>query len=171
MKNRKLFAVICVLLLALSVSLVAAPVKVIAIHFGNPEYEDALVKEDYPGFEFYHTDGSTYHYGQDQKLIGNPNYLCGFYGDIPEKMGFSSNYTTEKSGFVYGPFRYGVVYVVGKNGIIAAQTSEKTKFLDDGYIEDYSDTYDLLRTSINKQLKSKYTKPAKKMNYITKVTQ
>ncbi len=171
MRNRKFFAIICVLLLTFAVSLVAAPVKVIAIHFGNPEYEGALDKEDFPGFEFYRTDGSTYRYQQDQKLIGNPNYLPGYYGEIPEKMGFSANYTYEKGSFYSHPFEKGIIYVIGKNGIIAARTSENSEFDEFAYNTDgYYADYDVLRTSIKKLVKEKYTKPAKKMVYIPKVT-
>ncbi len=124
MNNRKMFAIFCVLLLAFSVSLVAAPVKVIAVHYGNPDYEDALFKEDYPGFEFYHTDGSEYLYTIKNELyIGTlPGHLEGLYGEVPEKMGFSASYSTSK-GENY-PSKWGLYYLVGSNGVIAAQSNK-----------------------------------------------
>jgi len=169
MKKRNLFTIFCVLLLAVTF-LVAAPVKVIAVHFGNPEYEDALDRADFPGFEFYHTDGSTYYYTQVQKLLGNPNYLPGYYGEIPEKMGFSANNTTEKGGFTEGPYRHGVVYIVDKNGIIAGHTGEKSWFNENDYADNYYASYDYIKGHVKKLNKGKYAKAAKKMNVIPKVT-
>lgn len=123
MKTRKLLAVFCILLFAFSAVLSAEPVRVIAIHFGNPEYEDALFKEDYPGFEFYHTDGSEYLYTIKNELFFGtlPSHLEGLYGEVPEKMGFSASFSTSK-GEDY-PSKWGVYYLVGSNGVISARSS------------------------------------------------
>ena len=170
MKSKKFFAIFCAMLLAFTVCLVAAPVKVIAIHYGNPEYEDALEKADYPDFDFYHTDGSTYYYTQVQKLLGNPNYLPGNYGEIPEKMGFSANYAIEKGGFTSGPYSRGIIYIVDKNGIIAGKTSADARFNESNYSEDYYANYDVVKANLKKLSKGKYAKAAKKMTYIPKET-
>ncbi|NPE32124.1 hypothetical protein HNV12_30050, partial [Methanococcoides sp. SA1] len=73
MKNRKYLLVFCLMLFAFSVTLFAEPVKVIAVHYGNPEYEEALSKEDYPGFEFYKTDGSEWMYKVENTLFIGTN--------------------------------------------------------------------------------------------------
>jgi hypothetical protein len=114
-----MFAVFCILLFTFSTILVAEPVRVIAIHYGNPDYEDALFKEDYPGFEFYHTDGSEYLYSIKNELFFGtlPSHLEGLYGEVPEKMGFSASFSTSK-GENY-PSYWGVYYLVGSNGVIA----------------------------------------------------
>ncbi|MFO7841170.1 MAG: hypothetical protein R6V48_03295 [Fidelibacterota bacterium] len=120
MKKTGIIYVLLFFAVILSGMLMAQEIEVIAVHFGNPEYAESLRKDDYPGFAFYTTDGGSYYYMEDQKMIGNPNYLKGYYGEVPEKMGFSSNYTSDKDRVAY---REGVIYVVGANGVIAAQTS------------------------------------------------
>lgn len=128
MKDRKFFAVFCVLLLVFTASLIAAPVRVIAIHYGNPDYEDALFKEDYPGFEFYHTDGSEYFYSIKNELFFGtlPSHLEGLYGEVPEKMGFSASFSTSK-GENY-PSYWGRYYLIGSNGVIAARSTNTDYF-------------------------------------------
>lgn len=125
MRTRKLVAFVCILLFAVSGVLLAEPVRVIAIHYGNPEYEDALFKEDYPNFEFYHTDGSEYLYTfKDEFYIGTlPSHLEGLYGEVPEKMGFSASFSNSK-GEGY-PSYWGRYYLIGSNGVIADQSNNQ----------------------------------------------
>lgn len=159
MKNRKMSVVVCVLFLAFSVFLMAEPVRVIAVHYGNPEYEEVLSKANYPGFEFYHTDGSEWKYIVEYKAFqgGNPSHLEGLYGDVPEKMGFSASYATEKGGDA--PFRYGVIYLIGSNGVIATQTGAYSKFVDEvGLEEQYSNDYNNLRKNLRDIKKAKLPK-------------
>jgi len=131
MKNRKYLVVFCVLLLAFSLSLFAEPVKVIAVHYGNPDYEEALTKENYPGFEFYKTDGSEWMYQIENALFigGLPSHLEGLYGEVPEKMGFSASFAIEKGGAI--PYNLGVVFLIGTNGVVAAQTGPDNRFIED----------------------------------------
>jgi hypothetical protein len=165
MKNRKMFAIFCILLLALSVNLMAEPVKVIAVHFGNPEYESSLTKENYPGFMFYHTDGTEWKYVIENALYigGLPSHLEGFYGEIPEKMGFSASFATEKGGAI--PYNYGVAYLIGTNGVVAAQTGPYSEFLDGGEV--YYADFNNLKKNLKKIKKNTLPKalPATKQVY------
>lgn len=155
MKNRKVFVIFCILLLAFSVNLMAEPARVIAVHYGNPEYEEVLIKEDYPGFEFYHTDGSEFMYQiKNEFFIGTlPSHLEGLYGEVPEKMGFSASFAMEKGAS--SPFFYGAMYVVASNGIVAAQTGPECMFQDD---EAYYADYDVLKRELKKAKKNKLPK-------------
>ena len=163
MKNRRIITVICVLLLAFSVNLMAEPVKVIAVHFGNPEYEDALSKENYPGFEFYKTDGSEWKYKIESTFyIGtNPGHLEGYYGEVPEKMGFSASFASEKG---YTPYGLGVVYLIGSNGVIATQTGPDMRFIED---EAYFANFNNLKKNLKNLKKNRLPKvlPATKQVY------
>jgi len=125
----------------------AADVEVIAVHFGNPEYAESLRQDDYPGFSFYTTDGSSYYYGEDQKLIGNYNYLRGYYGEVPEKMGFAANYTDDKMSVRYPS----PIYVVGANGVIMNTNGNFG-----------------ISSAIKKVTKGKYEKLANKREYLKK---
>ena len=117
MKRRSIIPMLLFIAIIFSGMLIAQEIEVIAVHFGNPEYAETLRKDVYPGFEFYMTDGSSYYYGEAQKLIGNYNYLRGYYGEVPEKMCFAANYTDDKMRI---PYSYGSIYVIGANGVIAS---------------------------------------------------
>lgn len=158
MRNKKYLLVFCLMLFALSVTLFAEPVKVIAVHYGNPEYEDALSKEDYPGFEFYRTDGSEWKYLVENTLFigGLPSHLEGLYGEVPEKMGFSASFATEKGGEV--PFKLGVIYLVGSNGVIAAQTGPYAHFSDAHFPDEYWSDFDNLKKTLKNLKKNKLPK-------------
>jgi len=164
MKNRKYLVIICVLLLAFSLSLFAEPVKVIVVHFGNPDYEGALSKENYPGFEFYSTDGSEWMYRIENALFigGLPSHLEGLYGEVPEKMGFSASFATEKGGAT--PYDLGIIYLVGSNGVIAAQTGPYQRFIED---EVYYSDFNNLKKNLKNLKKNKLPKvlPATKQVY------
>lgn len=137
----------------------------IAVHLGNPEYASVLIREEYPGFRFYTTDGSCYKYTEEYKW-GNPNYLGGLYGEVPEKMGFSPNYG----------HNFPQIMIVGANGIIANSTS--AAFYDGltGFDEDYggeqSSEYTKKMKDLKKALsdvqKGKYAKavPESKRAYL-----
>ncbi|MDZ7821032.1 MAG: hypothetical protein U5N26_04000 [Candidatus Marinimicrobia bacterium] len=121
MKKSGIISVLLFITVFFSGMLVAQEIEVIAVHFGNPEYAETLRQDDYPGFAFYTTDGSSYYYIEDQKLIGNYNYLRGYYGEVPEKMCFAANYTDDKMRI---PHRTGAIFIVGANGVIAGQNTD-----------------------------------------------
>lgn len=166
MKNRKVFQLSAFLFVFFTV-LKAEPVKVIAIHYGNPDYEEVLSKDHYPGFEFYHTDGSEfmYTYGNSMFIGGLPSHLIGYYGEAPEKMGFSASYAQTKISA--SPFSYGVIYVVGSNGVIEMQTGPDEHFSEDLYPDEYSELFYELQKSLRKVKKNKLPKvlPVEKQVY------
>ncbi|MDD3716595.1 MAG: hypothetical protein PHX07_00720 [Candidatus Marinimicrobia bacterium] len=151
--KRELFLGLVISLL-FSAGIMAQELEIIAVHFGNPEYAKALSQDDYPGFSFYTTDGASYRYREEQVLVmKNPNYLEGYYGEIPEKMGFSANYTTEKG--TASPYIRGVIYLVGSNGVIYAQTSAGQKFNESNFSEIYYQDFELLKKAIKNLKKGK----------------
>ena len=121
MKRTGIISIVLFITVIFSGMLTAQEIDVIAVHFGNPEYAETLRQDNYPGFAFYTTDGSSYYYVEDQKLIGNYNYLRGYYGEVPEKMCFAANYTDDKMRIAN---RYGAIFVVGANGVIAGQDTD-----------------------------------------------
>lgn len=138
-------------------------IDVIAVHFGNPEYAKALSQEDYPGFTFYTTDGSSYYYIEEQAvMLKNPSFLEGFYGEVPEKMGFSANYTVEKGAGI--PYARGVIYLVGSNGIIAAQSAAVNNFNEENFPETYYQDFENMKKALKNLNKGKLTSPAKDMS-------
>lgn len=82
MKRTDIISVLLFITVIFSGILMAQEIEVIAVHFGNPEYAETLRQDDYPGFSFYTNGGSSYYYIEDQKLIGNYNYLREYYGEI-----------------------------------------------------------------------------------------
>lgn len=152
MNNKRIIVGILALMLIMSGILFAQSFEVIAVHFGNPDYAEALTQENFPGFKFYTTDGNCYRYREQQVLVlKNPEYLFGYYGEIPEKMGFTANYTTEKGSET--PFPEGVIYVVGKNGVISTQTSAMNKL--NGSSEMYWEDYNKLKKEMKRLKKGK----------------
>jgi hypothetical protein len=142
-------------------------VTCIAVHLGNPEYASVLIREEYPGFQFYTTDGSCFSYGDQSSRFGNPNYLGGFYGEVPEKMGLSPNYG----------FGLPKIMIVGANGIIAAHSTEISFYdallgFDDDYGGEQSSAYGKSMKAVTKALKDvqkgKYAKalPESKRVYL-----
>ncbi len=157
-KRMSLWGVIICLLLA--GGLMAQDLEVIAVHFGNPEYAKVLSQEDYPGFTFYTTDGSSYRYREEQVLVmKNPNYLEGYYGEVPEKMRFSANYTLEKG--TPAPYIRGVIYLVGTNGVISSQTSAGQKFNETNFSEVYYEDFEILKKALKNLKKAKVATPLK----------
>lgn len=151
------FVIVCLLFAG---GLVAQDLEVIAVHFGNPEYAKVLSQEDYPGFTFYTTDGSSYRYREEQALVmKSPNYLEGYYGEVPEKMGFSANYTREKG--TPAPYVRGVIYLVGTNGVITAQTSAGQKFNETNFSEIYYEDFEILKKAVKNLKKGKVATPLK----------
>jgi hypothetical protein len=112
MKKFNTIFVIVVLILGVSSLLFAEGLTYIAVHYGNPEFASVIDRDEYPDFRFYTTAGDDiYRYHEQPPLvsISKPNYLDGYYGKLPETMGFSPNYQS-------GP----PILIVGSNGIIAA---------------------------------------------------
>lgn len=162
--KRNVFMTVCMLGLFLSSSLLfAADLQVIAIHFGNPEYSSVLSPEKYEGFDFYTSDGSTYLYHEEQKLAGASRYLKGYYGDIPERFGFSANYTTEKNKPY--PYKQGLVLLVGPNGVISAKTPSER--VSPNSIDSYDQVFYSFKKELKRLSKGKMMEPLKenKRNY------
>lgn len=134
-------------------------VQYIAVHFGNPEHAQVIDTEQFAGFEFYTAPGNVYGYTEEQKIIGNPVNLVGWYGEVPEKMGFGANYTIKK--YFSFPHADGVFYVVDHNGVIAYQSPS------DGHF-DRSLAVNKLKKTVKKMAKGKGAKAlkAKKCKYL-----
>ena len=96
-------------------------VQYIAVHFGDASYNEVLDKSEFSQFSFYTADGEVYGYTEDQKMIGSPNYLTGYYGEVPEKMGFCANYRGEYKNKYSFPYKNGAIYVIDKKGTISYQ--------------------------------------------------
>ena len=158
MKIKRIIATVFTFMFIFSALLVAEPVKVIAVHYGNPDYAEALTRESYPGFEFYKTDGSEWKYQIESSLFigGTPSHLEGLYGEVPEKMGFSANYTMFKG--TYWPFELGIIYLVGSNGVIAAKTGQEAHFSDELYPEEYGQDFNSLKKTLKNLKKNKFPK-------------
>ena len=142
-------------------------VQYIAIHFGSPDHATVMDKTEFPEFQYYCATGGAYSYSEEQKLIGNPKYLVGYYGEVPEKMGFCANYTTEK--YFSPPYGYGAIYVIGQNGVISYQTPSN-HFNEEYFNEVYTEVFNAIKSSVKKLKKGKLTKPLseKKCNYLKK---
>jgi hypothetical protein len=165
MKTNRMNVGIIVLLLMLCGSLFAMDIDVIAVHFGNPEYAAALSQEDYPEVAFYTTDGSCYYYIEEQAvMMKNPNYLEGYYGEVPEKMGFAVNYTVEKGAGI--PYAKGAIYLVGSNGVIMSQSAAANRFNEENWPETYYQDFENLKKGLKNLKKGKVATPAKSMSYL-----
>lgn len=156
--KRNVFITVCLLGVFLSSSLLcAADLQIIAIHFGNPEYSSVLNSKDYEGFDFYTSDGSTYKYHEEQKLAGASRYLKGYYGDVPERFGFSANYTTDKNRSY--PYGQGLVLLVGPNGVISAKTPSQR--ISPNSIDSYDEVFYTFKKELKRLSKGKMTDPLK----------
>ena len=126
MKHFKQLFMMAILALMFSFQALAGDdldVQYIAVHFGDASYNEVLDESQFPQFDFYTVDGEVYGYLEDQKMIGSPNYLTGWYGEIPEKMGFGANYRGEYKNKYSFPHKKGAIYVLDKNGTITYQSS------------------------------------------------
>ncbi|MCF8225439.1 MAG: hypothetical protein K9J30_06140 [Bacteroidales bacterium] len=135
-------------------------VQYIAIHFGDPANAEVLNQGEFPAFQFYNAEGEVIGYTEDQKLIGNPNYLKGWYGEVPEKMGFSATYRGELSKSEGFPYDKGAVYVLDKNGTVAYQLPPE-RFNEENYPDKYQAVYNDLRSTIRKMSRGKEEKVVK----------
>ena len=63
MKKGKMMTGLLIISVLFAGLLFANDVTCIAVHLGNPEYASVLIREEYPGFQFYTTDGSCFSYG------------------------------------------------------------------------------------------------------------
>lgn len=131
-------------------------VQFIAVHIGNIDNMSILDKTAFPDFEFYSNDAELILYTEAQRIMGNPKYLTGFYGEVPEKMGFCANYTEKK---YYGaPYLTGALYVIDPNNIIGYQSNPNYGSID----------YEKIRKAVRRFKKGKYAKAlkAKKQKYL-----
>ena len=121
-------------------------VQYIAVHFGNTGHADVMDKSEFSKFSFYTAPGSVFAYTEKQKMMGSPKYLTGWYGEVPEKMGFSANYNIKKS--YSRSYQRGVTYVISPDGIISYQlTSQRVN------PENYSAAYDKEMGKMKKAIK------------------
>lgn len=140
-------------------------VQFIAVHFGNVDNMSVLDKTAFPDFKFYSNGEALMSYSEKQKVVGSPVYLPGWYGAVPEKMGFTSNYREVKR---YGrPYAGGVSYVIDPKGTIGLQTTPGK--VNKGS-HTFVSTYQEIRNIVKKFKKGKYAKPlsAKKQKYLKK---
>jgi hypothetical protein len=167
MKRSKMMTGLLIISVLFAGLLFANDVTCIAVHLGNPEYASVLIREEYPGFQFYTTDGSCFRYQDQSSRFGNPNYLGGLYGEVPEKMGLSPNYG------------YGLpkIMIVGANGIIAGHSTVISFYdallgFDDDYggtqSSDYSKSMKAVTKALKDVQKGKYAKalPESKRVYL-----
>ncbi|MBW6458498.1 MAG: hypothetical protein K0B52_04965 [FCB group bacterium] len=167
MKRSKMMTGMLIISLLFAGLLFANDVTCIAVHLGNPEYASVVIREEYPGFRFYTTDGSCFRYFDNSSRLGNPNFLSGLYGEVPEKMGLSPNYG----------FGLPKIMIVGANGIIAAHSTSHLFYdallgFDDDYggtqSSDYGKSMRALTKTFNDVKKGKYAKalPESKRVYL-----
>lgn len=147
MKTIGKIILLCVLVVTLATAnnlLAQEQFTYIAVHFGNPEYASANNEDNFPGIAFYTTEDNCYQYSEDIRPFSKQKFLDGFYGEVPEKMGFSPNF-----GMASG--RGGAIFVIGANGVIAGQTSSSdfSQALN-GFPDDYGGE---LKKSYNKSMK------------------
>jgi hypothetical protein len=150
MKNFKQLTVAAVLLMLFSLKVSAGDdlkVQFIAVHFGDASYNEVLDKSEFPNFDFYTADGKVTGYTESKKPIGNPEYLMGWYGKVPEKMGFSANYRGSYKKYYGFPYVGGVVYVIDRNGTITYQSPPE------GIDPDKMDQYHAIRNAVNKEIR------------------
>lgn len=165
MKISKLVMVLTLLLFV--VHLKGQEVKLIGIHLGNPENFKALDQSEFPNFEFYTNDAKLIRYSEEQKLIGLPANLVGWYGEVPEKFGFCANYTIEKGKGYSGSYQQGVLYVVDQAGTVAYQI-QPDKINHNEVDMVYPGIQSSIASLVKKCKKGKLAKPLKaaKQSYI-----
>ncbi len=136
------------------------PVQFIAIHFGDASYAEVLDQSQFPEIKFYTCNGDVYGYTEQQKIVGNPDYLMGWYGEVPEKMGFGANYRAGYEKYYGFPYLTGSIYVIDKNGTIYYQS-------DDGGTKNTSNKISFSK-ALNSVSKGKETKliKEKKREYV-----
>jgi len=142
-------------------------VQYIAVHFGNPVNAEALDKDAFPAFSFYQSEGDLIAYTEEQKMIGNPVHLEGWYGEVPEKMGFCANYRGEYKKSKGFPYAKGAVFVLDKNGTVAYQLPPQ-RFNPVNYRDAYDAIYNDIKSTIRKMARGKEEKilKEKKREYI-----
>lgn len=141
-------------------------VQYVAIHYGNA-VSDVINEASFPAFTFYNAVGEVTGYTEKQKIIGNPTYLSGWYGAVPEKMAFSANYRGEYSKSEGFPYEKGAIYVLDKNGTVAYQLPPE-KFNDVNYRDKYDAVFSDIKNAIRKLSRGKEEKVVKenKRKYI-----
>lgn len=125
MKKLSLLLVLSITLGVLGLKAENDKVQFIAIHIGNVDNMSILDKTAFPDFTFYSNGEALIAYSEAQKLMGNPKYLPGWYGAVPEKMGFSSNYRISKGGAL--PYAKGALFVIDPEGTIGYQTGHDSR--------------------------------------------
>lgn len=159
MKKLSLLLVLTFTLCAISLKAENDKVQFIAIHIGNADNMTVLDKAAFPDFQFYSNDETLISYTETQKMVGNPKYLMGWYGAVPEKMGFSSNYRGDLGKRYSLPYATGVLFVIDPEGTIGYQSQSNSRT----NLESQKIT-----SIVKKYKKGKYSKKlkAKKQSYI-----
>jgi len=106
-------------------------VQLIAVHIGNLDNMSVLDKTAFPDFEFYSNDASLISYSENQKMMGNPKYLMGWYGEVPEKMGFAANYRGELGKGYSLPYATGAIYVIDPENTVGYQIQPNSRMTID----------------------------------------
>ncbi|NOZ45739.1 MAG: hypothetical protein GXO79_03055 [Chlorobi bacterium] len=141
-------------------------VQYIAIHFGNPDMATVIDKTEFPAFNYYVADGNVYSYYERVKMMKNPKFLKGYYGEVPEKMGFGANAVAEKNKLF--PYENGCIYVVDPNGVIYYQLDNAGSYVktNSNYPDAYDKVYNELKSAVKNLRKGKVAKVAKKQEYL-----
>lgn len=143
-------------------------VQFIGLHFGSKQMAEALSKEDFPDFSFYYSTSEAYSYYEPVKMLKNPEFLKGKYGEVPEKLGFTANYVEEKNKL--NPFPYGSLYVIDKEGVIAYQIDNGESHYQPNSqdMDTESAIWDQVRKNVKNLAKGKLAKKSKKQEYLKK---
>lgn len=128
MKKIKSLFILAVLMLSVSALYAQkSQVKFIGIHIGNEDNMSVLDKSAFPDFEFYSNNAELKSYSEAQKMVGNPKYLMGFYGEVPETMGFCANYRGDLGKRYSLPYATGALFVIDAEGTIGYQSKPNSR--------------------------------------------
>lgn len=150
-KIKKISSLLGVFIFCLSLNLFAGDkpeVQYVAVHFGDPAYADVLDRSEFPEFSFYTVPGDAFGYSEAQKMFGKTTYLTGWYGEVPEKMGFCANYRGEYKNKSSFPHAIGTAYIIDQKGTIAYQLPPE-KFYGAGW----ADKRDGIRHEMSRELR------------------
>lgn len=154
MKNLLIFTSLFFVLVLNTTAKEKVELQYIAVHCGNPSHNEIMQEDQFPNFKFFTAGGQVTGYTEEQKMIGKSNYLTGWYGEIPEKMGFGANYRGEYKGKYSFPGRTGTVMIIDKNGTVAYQIPPED-YSGDGWSDVRSEMRNAMNRVIRKMQKGK----------------
>ncbi len=166
---KKLFIVLLAIVFSVNINAENKDVQLIAVHIGSHEHMSVLDKSAFPDFEFYYNDAKLIWYSEQQKMMGNPKYLIGYYGEVPEKMGFCANYRGSLGKGYSFPYAQGAIYVIDKEGTIGYHLQPE-RFTKDYHRDTYYRIVSEIHGLVKKFKKGKNYKKLKdsKQKYLKK---